>query len=278
MKRMRGIKFICMMVLSICIFWCNSVGAHALSVASVRYLKPAFDAEFYCNKYPDVKAVFGTDVDALYKHYINNGLEEARFGSKEFNCYYYMLNSPDLRNLYGTRYIMYVWHYLDFGKAEGRIANQVVPQTLNPNRKMLGTSTIKYNPYSTEATNIKVSADRINGLVLDPGKTFSFINTTLLKDEEPGYVRGSCCGAANATKGACYTATALNTALVNGGFKPTCDIPNFSKNPTPGYVPMCQAINLQDLKFVNISGKKVQLEARTNDATGTLTVSVYYIP
>ena len=37
-----------------------------------------FDAEFYANTYPDVKAAFGTDETALYNHYLMFGMKEGR--------------------------------------------------------------------------------------------------------------------------------------------------------------------------------------------------------
>lgn len=38
-----------------------------------------FDATYYATKYPDVVAVYGTDEDALYLHYLNFGYNEGRF-------------------------------------------------------------------------------------------------------------------------------------------------------------------------------------------------------
>ena len=37
-----------------------------------------FDAEYYANTYPDVKAVFGNDEKALYNHYVQYGKAEGR--------------------------------------------------------------------------------------------------------------------------------------------------------------------------------------------------------
>ena len=38
-----------------------------------------FDAEFYAQVYPDVVAVFGTNADAMYQHYVQYGKNEGRF-------------------------------------------------------------------------------------------------------------------------------------------------------------------------------------------------------
>lgn len=37
-----------------------------------------FDAEFYAETYPDVKAAFGNDAAALYNHYVQYGKAEGR--------------------------------------------------------------------------------------------------------------------------------------------------------------------------------------------------------
>ena len=38
-----------------------------------RAAEDDFDPIFYAETYPDVAAVVGTDAEALYNHYINNG-------------------------------------------------------------------------------------------------------------------------------------------------------------------------------------------------------------
>ena len=56
-----------------------------LSLKMTAYAQPktmtdgaVFDAEFYAETYPDVKAVFGNDEAALYNHYIQYGKSEGR--------------------------------------------------------------------------------------------------------------------------------------------------------------------------------------------------------
>lgn len=41
-----------------------------------------FDAEYYAERYPDVKAVFGTDANLLYQHYVVFGKAEGRLAVK----------------------------------------------------------------------------------------------------------------------------------------------------------------------------------------------------
>lgn len=42
-----------------------------------------FDAEYYAETYPDVKAAFGNDKDALYNHYVTYGRNEGRKPCRE---------------------------------------------------------------------------------------------------------------------------------------------------------------------------------------------------
>lgn len=43
--------------------------------------KEAFDAKFYADTYPDLKAAFGYDETALYNHYIQSGKAEGRIAT-----------------------------------------------------------------------------------------------------------------------------------------------------------------------------------------------------
>ncbi|MBR4308862.1 MAG: MBL fold metallo-hydrolase [Oscillospiraceae bacterium] len=49
-----------------------------------------FDAEYYANKYADLKAAYGTDEAQLYEHFLNYGIEEGRCASPYFDVKFYM--------------------------------------------------------------------------------------------------------------------------------------------------------------------------------------------
>ncbi len=49
-----------------------------------------FDAEYYANKYADLKSAYGTDEAKLYEHFINYGIEEGRCASPYFDVKFYM--------------------------------------------------------------------------------------------------------------------------------------------------------------------------------------------
>ena len=84
-----------------------------------------FDAAYYANRYPDLKAAFGNDESALLQHFIQYGMAEGRQGSSQFDVYSYKNLYPDLRAAFGNNLKSYYMHYISSGKAEGRKATGV---------------------------------------------------------------------------------------------------------------------------------------------------------
>lgn len=84
-----------------------------------------FDAAYYANRYPDLKAAFGNDESALLQHFIQYGMAEGRQGSPQFDVYSYKNLYPDLRAAFGNNLKSYYMHYISSGKAEGRKATGV---------------------------------------------------------------------------------------------------------------------------------------------------------
>ena len=81
---------------------------------------PVFDPEYYANRYPDLRAAFGSDSKALWDHFCSFGMMEFRQASDEFDPVYYKAMYPDLQAAYGSDNPMYYFHYVAAGKAEGR--------------------------------------------------------------------------------------------------------------------------------------------------------------
>lgn len=81
-----------------------------------------FDATYYAEHYPDLKAVFGTDEAALLNHFITCGMAEGRQGNAEFNVQSYKARYADLQAAFGDNLPAYYMHYITNGKAEGRTA------------------------------------------------------------------------------------------------------------------------------------------------------------
>ena len=83
-----------------------------------------FNAKYYADKYPDLKAAFGYNEEALWNHFIKYGLSEGRIASPVFSIRYYKNKYPDLQQAFGSDYEKYVEHFLKYGMKEGRIASE----------------------------------------------------------------------------------------------------------------------------------------------------------
>lgn len=81
---------------------------------------PVFNPTFYANKYPDLKAAFGTNSSLLFKHFITNGMKEARQAIESFDPKVYRNKYPDLNAAFEDNWEYYYKHYCTAGKTEGR--------------------------------------------------------------------------------------------------------------------------------------------------------------
>lgn len=91
-----------------------------------------FDADYYAQQNPDVVAVYGTNSNALYRHYTAHGKAEGRMSHMNdtshiaapvdgtFDAAYYAQQNPDVVAVYGTNSNALYSHYVTHGKAEGR--------------------------------------------------------------------------------------------------------------------------------------------------------------
>ncbi|PRR83063.1 C40 family peptidase [Clostridium vincentii] len=82
---------------------------------------PVFDANFYANKYSDLRQAFGTNEAQLYNHWITYGIKEGRTASEIFDVKFYLANNKDLINAFGaTNYTAAYNHFRNDGFREGR--------------------------------------------------------------------------------------------------------------------------------------------------------------
>ncbi len=121
-----------------------------------------FDAAFYAATYPDVAAIFGTDPNMLYMHYVLCGKTEGRIpyaagtattvqtapgmitlpDGTLFDPAFYATKYPDVAAVFGTDPNMLATHYMLCGKAEGRLpygGTTPVAQTPVPTASVPGT-------------------------------------------------------------------------------------------------------------------------------------------
>ncbi len=86
-------------------------------------LHEGFDAEFYLNRYADLKAAFGTNYQAAYDHWNNSGKYELRQATREFDVQFYINTYADLKAAFGYNYQSAYNHWKAFGINEGRRAS-----------------------------------------------------------------------------------------------------------------------------------------------------------
>lgn len=85
-------------------------------------LRNMFDAQYYADTYPDLKAAFGNNAEILWTHFINCGLQEGRAMSGQFDVVKYRNLNADLNAAFGDNWDAYALHYQTCGINEGRIA------------------------------------------------------------------------------------------------------------------------------------------------------------
>lgn len=283
MKKYIGFKSVLLAVFCVCLFWSSSMDAEAAKAkGNYTFSEVTFDAEYYYNTYPDLQVAFGMDPAALYQHYMTFGIKEGRFGSEEFNCVTYMNNYGDLRLAFGGDYLLYCEHYEKFGKAEGRNAKEKVEVTIAADKTLLGTYSTVYDPSMERTINVTTAAERIHGIVLAPGQVFSFSNAVLPRTRYNGFGMGEQISGGKIVMGIgggiCQTSSTLYAAMVSAGLPATERYPHsLPVDYVPRHLESAIAQGYKDLKFVNIYDKPMQIEAIADDATGTLTVSLYTI-
>lgn len=147
--------------------------------------------------------------------------------------------------------------------------------------KTLATFTTKTTANSKRNTNVKLSAQAINGTILQPGEEFSFNGTVGQRTEAKGYKGAAAYNNGEVVEeiggGVCQTSSTLYNVVVRAGLKTTV---RRSHTFEPSYVtPGCDATvswNGPDYKFVNNSSAAIGIRASYSDQT--VTISIYGIP
>jgi len=87
---------------------------------SAAGLEDVFSAQYYADRYPDLKAAFGTDEAMLFQHFLDYGVKEGRNMSPVLDVAYYREKYEDLDKAFGDNWDAYVDHYFTYGINEGR--------------------------------------------------------------------------------------------------------------------------------------------------------------
>ncbi len=284
MKRKKHIKKIC----------CGMFCAAAVSLSSLQvgaapsqadrnaYLA-VFDADYYYNAYPDLAAAFGNDTAALFDHFVNYGIAEGRSASAEFNPLAYRQRYADLQTAFGTDMAAYCLHYVTHGKAEGRTGSAdgitiiIDPAIAVSAQPPIGTYTTYYKTNVPRANNVELAAQRINGIVVQPGGSFSFSQTILPRTAANGYVVAPVFVNKKVSKGTgggiCQVSSTLYAAMLNAGLPATERHPHsLPVDYLPEGLDATISGTALDLKFDNIYSQPIMIQASA--ANGALTVSL----
>lgn len=287
----------------------------SVQAASTDY-RTLFDADYYYRTYPDVAFACGADEAALYAHFVRYGMSEGRCGSGEFDVDAYRARYSDLSEALGDNVISYYNHYLSYGRSEGRIATsngapfsgvkkkqksevpaaavktdasakeqaesasgEAQAESVAQSASVVGSYTTYYEESESRATNIKVAAQRINGVVLQPGETFSFSSTILPRTSANGYVSAPVIINKKMSQGVgggiCQVSSTLYAALLTAG------IPATERHPHSlaiSYLPAGMDATIsgtsKDLKFENIYEKPLKIIASAQ--SGKLEISLAF--
>lgn len=261
--------------------------------------RAVFDASYYHDAYPDVAAAFGTDENALFNHFVNYGIKEGRNASAAFNPQAYRQRYADLQSAFGKDMAAYCRHYVTYGKAEGRngsadgqltvtaaadtgvsVEANHIPVTQSPQENVqntIGTCTTSYVDNIPRANNVELAAARINGVVVQPGSSFSFSRTIGARTSANGYVEApiyiSGKTGTGIGGGVCQVSSTLYAAMVYAGLPAT---ERHAHSLPVDYLPegldATIAGNYLDLKFTNIYAQPLLIQAYAEGGRVTVTL------
>lgn len=245
----------------------------------LTYVKMVFDADYYYEQYPDVAAAFGKNPVSLLNHYVTYGIKEGRNASATFNATTYKNNYQDLKRAFGGNMFSYCQHYIEYGMAEGRNAMDVLVEVPTAESgTVIATYSTEYDVTIARATNVQLAASQIDGRVLQPQETFSFLGSITPRTIANGYVVAPIFSGGKVSKGVgggiCQVSSTIYAAVLGT----SCEVVERHSHSLPvTYVPKGMDATVSspslDFRFTN-SYEQPLLISVTTDGTGILTVTL----
>lgn len=173
----------------------------------------------------------------------------------------------------------------DFDAVIEAAVNPVEPEfsesTAKERYKTLASFTTNTTSNSKRNTNVKLSAQAINGIVLQPGEEFSFNNRVGERTEAKGYKGAAAYNNGEVVEeiggGVCQVSSTLYNVVLKAGLKTTV---RRSHTYEPSYVTPGTDATVSwggpDYKFVNNSSAAIGIRASYYNQT--VTISIYGIP
>lgn len=265
----------------------SPVSAEAATAAERNAYQAVFDADYYRSAYSDVAAAFGNNKAALFNHFVNYGVKEGRSGSADFNPQAYRAKYADLQQAFGDDMAAYCRHYVTCGKAEGRdgsgtgsvSTDTVVTDTTAAQGNVIGTCTTEYDATVPRAVNVELAAARINGVVVQPGQSFSFSSTILPRTAANGYVVApiyiSGTVGTGIGGGVCQVSSTLYAAMLHAGLPATQRYPHsLPVTYLPAGYDAAIAGTSKDLKFTNTFSQPLLIQVSASGGTLTVTLTL----
>lgn len=287
MKFSKLTKFVCALaigsVLATGIVPMQAEAAPKKATADLTYVSQVFDADYYYNQYSDVAQVIGKDTNKLLNHYVTYGIKEGRNASAGFNATNYRNNYADLKKAFGTDMMAFCRHYVEYGKNEGRNAIDVLvapdeAEVIAQTGSVISTYSTKFDAKIARATNVKLAASQINGKVLQPGETFSFLGSILPRTIENGYVVAPVFSNKKVSKGVgggiCQVSSTIYAAVTGT----SCTVNERHAHSLPvSYIPKGMDATVSapslDFRFTNSYDRPLLLTVEAGD-NGVLTVTI----
>lgn len=135
--------------------------ANYYGLSMVGNYDAVFDAVYYADHNPDLKAAFGYDERQLLSHFVTTGMAEGRRANAAFDVKSYYNMYGDLRAIYGKDWKQYYLHYIQFGVKEGRVATGVA-ELKNPTTVYNGVNygaVYNYDYYLSNNPDVKHAYD-----------------------------------------------------------------------------------------------------------------------
>lgn len=253
----------------------------------LKYVSQVFDAAYYQEQNPDVAAVVGSDARRLLNHYVAFGIWEGRNASATFNATTYKDNYVDLQNAFGDNLYAYCRHYIEYGIGEGRNAMDAsapaaapapaAPAPVQPGNVIAVYST-EFNANIPRAINVKLAAGQINGKVLQPGETFSFLGSITPRTKENGYVVATVYSGGKVSKGIGGGICQVSSTIYAAVLSTQCRVDErHAHSLGVSYIPKGMDATVSapslDFRFTNTYEQPMLLTVDANDQ-GILTVTI----
>lgn len=252
----------------------TTLQAGAVSATAVDY-SSVFDAQYYANTYTDVRHAIGNNESKLLEHFITSGMKEGRVAKMDFDVHAYMKNNLDLITVYGIRDLSkYYYHYIQCGKEEGRIATAKDAPVF---KNEIASFSTKYNTEEARAINVELASQRINGIVIQPGETFSFSNSIMSRTTENGYVMAPSFAAGKVVSsvggGICQVSSTLYVTMLLSSIPATQRYPHsLQVDYVPEGLDAAIVEGVKDLRFKNPFDYPIRICSTAKN--GTLTVGI----